>query len=223
MIRALKHITVLYGHSGAGKTNLALNLALLLSAQGEAVTLIDLDVVNPYFRSSDYTALLERRGIRVIAPGSAGTTLDMPALSAAIDGALDGTAGRILIDAGGDDLGAAALGRFAPQIMALGGWSALYIVNSYRILTQSAQEAAALLPGIEARSRLRASGIVNNSHLSAQTTVQDILRALPFAEQVARLTGLPLICTTAPSFLDRSALDGQSIFWLDRLVKNPWE
>ena len=71
-------VTVICGHYGCGKTNLALNLALEAAAKGEKVTVADLDIVNPYFRSSEYGGLLEEHGVRLIAPVFAGTTLDTP-------------------------------------------------------------------------------------------------------------------------------------------------
>lgn len=74
----------------------------------------------------------------------------------------------------------------------------LYVINKYRVLTTTAEEAASLLPEIEAASRLKATGLVNNSHMSRQTTAADVLASLPFADEVSRLTGLPVLFTTAP-------------------------
>ena len=74
----LNKLTIIYGHYGCGKTNLSINLALDLARQGKRVTLVDLDIVNPYFRSSDYTPMLREKGIKVVAPQFAGTNLDLP-------------------------------------------------------------------------------------------------------------------------------------------------
>ena len=118
-------VAVVCGHYGVGKTNLTLNIALDAAAGGRAVTVIDLDVVNPFFRSSDYRALLDERGIRLVAPVFAGTNVDGPSLSGTIEPAIDGAqrAWRdgderpfVVIDAGGDDAGATALGRFARTV-----------------------------------------------------------------------------------------------------------
>lgn len=222
MLETLARITILAGHAGVGKTNLALNLAYDLRARGEEVTLIDLDIVNPYFRSSDHLRQLQAAGIRMIAPQAAGSTLDLPALSGAVDGALDASR-RVLIDAGGDDIGSTALGRFAPQLTAMGDYTMLYLINAYRISTRTPQAAAQILAEVEGSSRLKAAGLINNSHLSDGTTARTILDSLPFARGVAQLTHLPLICSTAPDFVPSEQLAGERIYPLRRLVRNPWE
>ena len=197
-------ITILCGHYGCGKTNLALNLALTAAQSPGPVTLCDLDIVNPYFRSSEYKALLVQQGVRVIAPVFAGTTLDTPTLPPELASIFSPQSGRVFLDAGGDDAGATALGGLAGRLAEM-GYEMLYIVNRYRALSQSPEEAAALLKEIEAASRLRATGIVNNSHLGAETTLACLEEAQGFAQETARLTGLPLLCSTVPDF----ALKGQ--------------
>ena len=164
-------LIIVCGHYGTGKTNLSLNLAHRLRSEGKSVTLVDLDVVNPYFRSSDYTKELESLGIHVLAPGGAGTTLDIPALPASIFSVFDTNADHVIFDTGGDDAGVTALGRFSGRIKEAGDYAMLYVINQYRVLTTTAEEAASLLPEIEAASRLKATGLVNNSHMSRQTTM----------------------------------------------------
>jgi len=219
---------IVTGHYGSGKTNLSINLALDLAERYAEVTLVDLDVVNPYFRSSDYTALLERHGVRVVAPTFAGTTLETPSLPAAIYGALDST-GAVILDVGGDDAGATALGRYAKQIEQI-DYDMLYVINCYRNLTSTPEEAAALLPEIEAASRLLATGIVNNSHLRRETTVETVLASAAFARRSADILGLPLVCTTVP----RSIASGISsvpsdptyvmnAYPIELYVRFPWE
>lgn len=187
------------GHYGCGKTNLTLNLALEAAAAGEDVTVVDLDVVNPYFRSSEYGGLLEKNGVRLIAPVFAGTTLDTPTLPPEIYSIFDRGAGRVFLDAGGDDAGVTAMGGFHTQLEEA-GYEMLYVVNRYRVLSQTPEEAASLLSEIEAASRLKATGVVNNSHLGVETKLPDLLEALPFAQKAAELTGLPLLYSTAPDF-----------------------
>ena len=224
MLDGLGRLTILCGQSGVGKTNLALNLALALAGRGEAVTLIDLDIVNPYFRSSDYPALLARAGVRLIAPQAAGSTLDLPALSGAVAGAVDLAQGRVLIDAGGDSSGTTALGRFAPAITRQGAYDMFYLINLFRAPKLSPQASAALLQDIQRASHLYATAVLNNTHLSGQTAPAHIQAGLPYARAVCAATGLPLACSTAPR-----ALAGQlppalgPVFYVDRLVRNPWE
>lgn len=195
----IKRFTVITGHYGCGKTNLAVNLAIDLRASWDEVTIVDLDVVNPYFRSSDYTALLGEHGVDVISPTFAGTTLDAPSLSPAVYSAFE-REGAVLFDVGGDDAGATALGRYAEDVRAL-DYDLLYVVNRYRSLTQTPAEAAALLGEIELASHLSATGVVNNSHLREQTTARTVLDSMAYARETAELLGLPLRFTTVPAHL----------------------
>ena len=237
---ALAPVTVVVGHYGVGKTNFCLNLALDAAATGAQVTLADLDVVNPYFRSSEYRELLESRGVRLIAPvfARAGTALDVPSLTGAVIPAVNrayqaqrsGEEPRqlVIIDAGGDDVGATALARFAPAI-AEGPHQVLYVVNAFRNLTQTADEAVAILAEIEAKSHLTATAVVNNSHLQGDTTLQHIVECVPFARQVAAQAGLPLACTTvAESAIQRENAETSPLeaipnsYPVQVLVSPPW-
>ncbi|MEG0302861.1 MAG: ParA family protein [Gordonibacter sp.] len=244
-------VVVVCGHYGVGKTNFALNLAIDAAAHGFKVTLSDLDVVNPYFRSSDSRSLLEEHGVRLIAPVFAGTNLDSPSLSGATEPAIeqaraswlammtgacsfgDPTAQLpprklVIIDAGGDDVGATALGRFAPAIAA-DHYDMLYVVNRNRNLTQEPAEAVEVLREIEAKSHLQATAIVNNTHLKQDTDEDVIARGIPFAQAVADQAGLPLACTTVPTaFTDQCTLIGpndgrQALYPVRIYVRTPWE
>ena len=197
MLTNLKRIVVVVGHYGSGKTNFSVNLAVDLKAAGRDVILVDLDIVNPYFRSSDYTGLLETEGIKVIAPSYAGSTLDVPALSPEIYSVFDSEQGRVIFDVGGDDSGAVALGRFAPQLRE-SGYQMLYVINRYRSLIQDPEDAAALLRDICAASRLSPAALINNSHLGNTTTAQTVLDSVPYAEEVSRITHLPVAFQTGP-------------------------
>ncbi len=224
----IKPFTLITGHYGSGKTNLAINLAIDLAAQRERVTLVDLDVVNPYFRSSDYTATLVDRGVDVIAPTFAGTTLDTPSLPAAIASVFE-SRGRVIFDVGGDDAGATALGRYSSDISAL-DYDLLYVVNRYRNLTSTAEEAAAVLTEIESAAHLKATGIVNNSHLKGETVASTVLESRAYARATADALGLPLRFTTVPARLlgEFSAVPGDATFVenpypVEVYVRAPWE
>ena len=216
-------ITVVCGHYGCGKTNLTLNLALEAAAAEERVTVADLDIVNPYFRSSEYGGLLEEHGVRLIAPVFAGTTLDTPTLPPELYSIFEPQAGRVFIDAGGDDAGVTALGGLHGQLEET-GYQMLYVINRYRVLSQTPEEAAALLQEIEAASRLKATALVNNSHLGVETRLDTLLGGLDFARKTAQLTGLPLLYSTAPDFALR---DGETLpegfKRIQRHVKFMWE
>lgn len=226
--RDIARFTVVTGHYGSGKTNLSINLALDLARTYDEVMLVDLDIVNPYFRSSDYTAMLVEHGVRVISPTFAGTTLDTPSLPGAVGAAFD-TTGAVVFDVGGDDVGATALGRYAKEISAI-DHEMLYVVNHYRNLTGGPDEAAALLAEIESACHLKATGVVNNSHLKDETTAATVLDSLEFGRETAALLGLPLRFTTIPErllgeFTDDPGAAGfvENAYPITIHVRTPWE
>jgi len=186
------------------------------------VVLADMDIVNPYFRSSEYRGLLAGRGVELIAPVFAGTTLDTPTLPPELGSIFGPRAGRVFMDAGGDDAGATALGGLSGRLMAA-GYEMIYVINRYRALSQTPEEAAALLGQIEAACRLKATGIVNNSHLGTETTLDVLKGALPFAQETARLCGLPLLYSTAPDFALKGQPPPEGFRKIQRLVRFAWE
>jgi energy-coupling factor transporter ATP-binding protein EcfA2 len=216
----LERCVVVTGHFGSGKTNLAINLALWLKKQGEDVTLADLDVVNPYFRTADFADSAKAWGISLVASEFAGSNLDIPALSGALDAKINGR-GYLIIDAGGDDDGARAMGRYAARIAAR-PYTMLYVVNKYRYLTRTPAEAAALLKDIEAAARLRATHIANCSSLGRETSAGDILASLPYADKTAALTGRPLLLTAAVQRLEQELCGVERLFPVEIYVKAPW-
>lgn len=195
-------ITVLVGHAGTGKTNTALGLARALADEGFEVTLADLDVVNPYFRSSDYPELLSEANIRLIAPVLARTTLDTPSLTGELDVVIEQTAGsatrRLVIDVGGDDDGATTIGRWARRLTEAKA-RVLYVVSAYRSLTTQPEQAAALLPDIEWHAHLTADAVLNASNLGDETTADHVRHGRAFAAQVAAQLGLPVAATIVPA------------------------
>lgn len=214
---------IVCGHYGSGKTNLSLNLAVNLQKAGRKVTLVDLDLVNPYFRSSDFQEIVDSNQIELIAPIFAHSNLDLPALPADLHRIFNMGDRTVIIDVGGDDAGATALGSISRNIQQV-DYQMLYVVNRYRALTQTPEEASQLLREIEKASRLKATGVVNNSHLQGETTGNDILEAIPFAQNTAQLLGLPLAFTTAPAFLAEKLLkDGTEVYPVEIYVKPPWE
>ncbi len=225
---SLKPLTIITGHYGCGKTNLAINLALDIAAEGAEVTLVDLDIVNPYFRSSDYTPLLVSRGVKVVSPRFAGTTLDTPSLSPEVYTALE-SEGQVILDVGGDAAGATTLGRFSNEIEQR-DYDLLYVVNAYRNLTTTPEDAVEVLDEIASASRLHATGVVNNSHLRRETTVETVLDSMPFARRSAELLGLPLRFTTVPVALADAFSDEQgeptyieNKYPVEIRVLTPWE
>jgi len=216
---SIKRFSIICGHYGCGKTNLSLNLAVDAAKRGETVTLVDMDIVNPYFRSSEYRGLLNGYGISMIAPSFANTTLDTPSLSAEIFRIFD-TDGTVIIDAGGDDAGSTALGCYSEKIKQL-DYDMLYVINRYRPLASEAETASAILREIETASRLTATGIVNNSHLKQFTTAETVLDSMDFARDTAVALNLPLRFTTAPKEI-AGQINTPQLYPIDIYVRTPW-
>lgn len=220
MIRQLKRLIIITGHYGSGKTTIAASFALHLAAQ-EPVTLVDLDIVNPYFRSADLRSPLESAGIQVIAPVYANTNLDSPVLPPEISGIFRPDSGRAILDVGGDDAGAVALGQYAPRLEQT-GYDLCYVINSRRYLTRSPSAAAELLADIQAVSRLKATCLINNTNLGPDTSPELIRDSLAYGDEVSARTGLPVLCTCFPRELSGCGAIPNG-FPIDLLIRQPWE
>ena len=192
----LKRLTILCGHYGSGKTNVAVNVATELKKTRDTVTVADLDIVNPYFRTKDSAAYFEEQGIRLICSAYANSNVDIPALPQEMYAITDDRSMTAVLDIGGDDRGALVLGRLAPKILAENDYEMLMVINCYRPLTRDAASTMEVLREIEYAGGIRFTGLVNNSNLGASTTAEDILASRDYAEEVARLSGLPIVMTS---------------------------
>ena len=191
-----KRITILCGHYGTGKTNVAVNLALAMAKTSEKVTVADLDIVNPYFRTLDSAADFDAAGIRLICSRFANSNVDIPSLPPDLYAITDDHSHRVVVDVGGDDSGAMVLGRLAPAITAEDSYDMWLVVNRYRPLTPDVPSTVEVMGEIEAASKLRFTGIVNNSNIGAETTPQDVLDSVAYATELAEAANLPLVATT---------------------------
>ncbi len=203
-----KRILLLSGHYGSGKTNIAVNLAFMLKKMHERVTIADVDIVNPYFRTSDSRRELEENGIRLICSEFAGSNVDLPALPAEMYSIIDDPGQTAIIDVGGDDRGALALGRLRDGILKEDDYEMLFVINRFRPLTRNAELAVEVMREIEAAGGIRFTAVINNSNLGAETTAEDVLGSVPYANEVCQLTGLPLKMTAVHESL-YPQLDGK--------------
>ena len=203
-----KRITILCGHYGTGKTNVAVNLALSMAGQGQPVTVADLDIVNPYFRTLDSANDLEAAGVRLICSRFANSNVDIPSLPPDLYAITDDKSRRVVIDVGGDDSGAMVLGRLAPAILAEDSFQMWLVVNRYRPLTPDIPSTVEVMREIEAASGLPFTGIITNSNLGAETTADTVLASAAYAEELSAATGLPLVATTVAEHL-YSDLEGK--------------
>lgn len=216
-------LSVVTGHYGTGKTELAVNLALALAAEGQPVMLADLDIVNPYFRSRERKAQLEAAGVRVIATSQSCSDADVPSIPAELLTILENRAVRGILDIGGDPVGARVLARFQPKIIRE-DYQLIYVLNANRPEVREPGAAAACLRAIEETTGLACSALVNNTHLCDETGAAEIVRGAALAEAVSRDTGIPVLCHTA----ERRLLPGlpplrQPVFPITVQMKKPWE
>lgn len=196
-----KRITLFAGHYGSGKTNIAVNYALEMKRYEERVLLADLDIVNPYYRAKDSASDMERAGIKVISSFFANSNVDLPALPQEIYSIVDDKSWKAVIDVGGDDRGALALGRLVPKIIEENDYEMLLVINRFRPLTRDVDGIREVVSEIEAACRLPFTAIVNNSNLGAETTAEDIIDGMTYANEVSEQCGLPIKMTTVEKSL----------------------
>ena len=195
ILEGLKDFIVITGHYGCGKTNFAINLAFDFVKSGRKVTVVDMDLINPYFRTSDFKGLLVEKGIEVITPVFGATNLDIPSLPANMYSIFEKKDSVVIVDVGGDDAGSTVLGRFKPQFD-ITDYDMLYVINRYRSMSTDLNEAVEVLEEIKAVSGLKPSKIINNSHLMSETTQNVFDEGVKFARETSEKTGLPIYLTT---------------------------
>ena len=193
-----KRLTLFAGHYGSGKTNVALNYAFNLRKSGHDTVIADIDTVNPYFRTKDSAAELKEAGIDLIASEFAGSNVDLPALPAAMYDIIFQSEKYAVIDIGGDDRGAFALGRYTPEILRENNYNMLMVINMYRPLTSTPEDTVEILKEIELASGIPFNGLVNNSNLGPATDINTLEATLEYAKKVSELSGLPIVATSCP-------------------------
>ena len=203
-----KRIVLFSGHYGSGKTNIAVNLAFRLKEQYERVSIADIDIVNPYFRTEDSRKELEAAGIRLIVSPFANSNVDVPALPQEVYSIVHDRGQQAIVDVGGDDRGALALGRWRDAILEEDNYEMLFVVNRFRPLTRDADSTIEIMLEIEAASKMPFTAVVNNSNLGSETTAEDILASQAYAQEICKRTGLPLKMTAVRAEL-MPELDGR--------------
>ena len=206
-----KRVTLFAGHYGSGKTNIAVNYALHLAKSGCPVTIADLDIVNPYFRTKDSAEALDQAGIRLISSAYANSNVDVPALPAELYALTQDRSRYAILDVGGDDRGALALGRYAADIMEENDYEMIFVANFYRPLTTTAEEAFEVMKEIETAGKIPFTAIVHNSNLGRETTPAHVTDKEKEALRLSELSGLPLLFTAA----EASVAEGLDAFSLD--------
>ena len=212
----MKRITLFAGHYGSGKTCIAVSYAKLIKKSGFETSIIDLDIVNPYFRTKDSEKELTEAGINIIASEYANTNLDAPALPKEIYAAISDKNSHLVIDVGGDDRGAVALGRYAGDILEENDYDMLFVANCYRPLTKTPEDALEIMREIEAASKMKFTGIVNNSNVGKLTTGENVKNSVGYTEKLSQLAGIPVVMTTATgSVFEEIKNDIPNAFYID--------
>ena len=188
-----KRLTLFAGHYGSGKTNIAVNYALKLAKEGKKVCIADLDIVNPYFRTKDSAEELEQNGIRLIVSEFANSNVDIPALPQDMYAITDDRSLHVIIDVGGDDRGAFALGRYTPDILEENDFEMSFVVNFARPLTSNIEDAIEIMREIEFASKIPFNSITNNTNIGEATSADTVLHFMPFVTEFASRVGLPIV------------------------------
>lgn len=216
----MKKVYVLIGNFGSGKTEISLNLAVKARARGSSV-LVDLDVINPYFRSAERKDILDEAGVKLYHPIFALTTVDVPSLPPDIYSVFIDDHETVVFDVGGDPAGATALGQYKANFDALpeGSLEVLYVVNPRRPFSAEADMVLDLMERINYRSRLKVTGLVNNANLAKETAAQDILEGYDMIREVSMRSGVPVAMTAGMAeplnaFLKEAAARGLSDEWI---------
>ena len=198
---------VITGNYGSGKTEISLNLALE-AVKTEKTTLVDLDIVNPYFRTGEKAEELKNAGIRVLMPTYAMTTVDIPALPAEIQSVFEVPSDRVIFDVGGDDTGAAALGRYYPSFMRNRDHTlTALVINCMRPLTMEQEDILDLAERIQNRGRLKIDLLINNTNLADETTPEMVEHGEQTVLRCAEHMGIGRVCTAGmKAVLDRCRL-----------------
>ena len=191
-----KRLTLFAGHYGSGKTNIAVNYALQLAKEGKQVCIADLDIVNPYFRTADSAEEFEKAGITLIRPKFANSNVDLPALPAEAYRLVEDKSCYGIMDIGGDDRGAYALGRYVPFIKEENNYRMIFVANCYRPLTATPEDALEVMREIESACGLAFTDIVNNSHLGNYTDASTLRDSESYVDRLSRLSGLPVFFTS---------------------------
>ena len=221
-----KDIITIVGGYGSGKSEVAVNLSRHLAVdQSEPVTIVDLDIVNPYFRSREAADRLAKYGIKSIVPEGGQFYADLPIILPEIKGSIEEAQGKVILDVGGDDVGARILSSLA-ESFAPDSYELLMVLNARRPFTSDVDGTVKVMDEIAQSSRLAFTGIVSNTHLLEETTVETVLEGYQLAQAVGRKLNLPVVFLSALSEIvqkiDTKAID-IPVLTLDRFLLKPWE
>jgi len=218
-------VTILSGHFGSGKTEIAINLALSERMKYEKVAINDLDIINPYFRSRDVSNLFRQHEIDLISPQQYLAAADLPIVSGEIYRVLHDERYHLIIDAGGDKDGATALGQYYHEWKEIHP-ELLFVLNRNRPYVSTLEGALYTVEQIEKASRLKVTGIINNANIGRETSMDDIEKGLELSGRVSEILKIPLMYSTISTSLRNQAehfAEKNNVVFIERYMKLPWE
>ncbi|HOQ37687.1 MAG TPA: hypothetical protein PK033_01250 [Acetivibrio sp.] len=219
-----KRINIFTGHFGSGKTEVSVNYALKLSEQGKKTAIVDFDIVNPFFRTTDAKDVLESKNIWVVTPMYANTNVDVPALPPEINTLFEKKEYTVVFDVGGDDLGARAIARYKEEIEK-DSYEMFFVINTKRPMTDTLSKIERMIFEIEEAAGLKVTKLVNNTNLLGNTTMQDVLEGHKMIKELSGKLNIPI------GFISgfREAVDGvqsleqTDILCMDKMIRLPWD
>lgn len=220
-----KRINIFTGHFGSGKTEVAVNYAMKMAEAGYRTAIVDFDIINPYFRTADAKDALEEQNIKVILPMYANTNVDIPAIPPEIYSLFEDKNTKVVLDVGGDDLGAKAVSRFKEEIVS-DDYEMFFVVNTKRIMTDSPEKIAEMIAIIEDGANIKVTKLVNNSNLLEETTPEIIQEGNRIIAQVSEKTGIPIVITAGMeevvSKMENSDMGNTEILSMRKQIHLPW-
>ena len=219
-----KRITIFTGHFGSGKTEVSVNFAIQLARAGKKTAIVDLDIVNPFFRTADARRELEQRGIKVVAPVYANTNVDVPSLPPEINTLFEDRSYHVVLDVGGDDLGARAVSRYQSRIV-LEDYIHYFVINTRRPMTGTADEIERTIAEIQGSARLQVDRLVNNANLLGASSPELIAEASVILHQVSSRLSIPvgLISGMEEVLRKYDGDPGINRLYLEKFIRLPWE
>ncbi len=220
----MKRMTIFTGHYGSGKTENAINYALQLKEQGEEVVIVDLDIVNPYYRTKDAESFLAEKGIEVISPLFANTNVEMMTLPSDVYKVFADKSKKVVFDVGGDDDGATALGQYFPYFQQ-DSYDMFVVINTKRPLTDTKENIIIILLGIVEKSRLNPTGLINNTNIAAETRLEDVKNGEEIVFDVSNEIGVPFIWNSVKEDLaeEYQKHTQQKVMPLHKFMTMPWQ
>ncbi len=212
----MKRYYVIIGNFGSGKTELALNMAFEGAARGEKVTLVDIDVINPYFRSTERKTELNAAGIRLISPNFTSSGVEVPSIPAEIFSVFSDNSDLVIFDVGGDPVGSIAMGQYYGYFKELENFEVWYVINARRPLSSGPDENLEMIDKIHGVSRLDITGLLNNTNLAHETSEADLLYGYEVTKEVSLRSGLPVIGTMGTESVLGSFIEGAEKNGLDK-------